>query len=108
MESKDVDQHWRQECNRQRKITVDQQKYTCDDLKREDHPEIMRDIKGAHELSRNTLRRRQRNEVQEAIQPKNKKDYAREISGDNRSGSHNQVLLFDQRHFLASNVLMSI
>ena len=31
-------------------VTVDQQNYTCDDLKREDHPQVMGDIKGTHEL----------------------------------------------------------
>jgi hypothetical protein len=41
----------------QRYVTVDQQKCTCDDLKREDHPQVMRDIKGAHELSSNAGRR---------------------------------------------------
>src|ERR1700730_10367682 len=88
MESKDVDQHWRQECHRQRYITVDQQKYACDDLKREDHPEVMRDIKGAHELSSNARRRGKGNEVQEARQPHNKKDHARQISCNYGSGSH--------------------
>src|SRR6266702_347304 len=51
VESKDVDNHRRQHCHRQRYVTVDQQKYTCDDLKGEDHPQVMRHIKGTHELS---------------------------------------------------------
>src|SRR5882672_6114224 len=58
----------------------------------------MRDIKGTHELTSNTRWRGKGNEVQEAVQPHNKKDHARQISGDYESGSHNPVLLFDQRH----------
>src|SRR6266478_1706185 len=54
MESKNVDNHRRQHCHRQRYVAVEQQKYTCDDLKREDHPQVMRDIKGTHELTSNT------------------------------------------------------
>src|SRR5712671_8137811 len=57
----------------------------------------MRDIKGAHELSSNARRRGKGNEVQEAVQPHNKKDHARQVSGDYGSGFHNQVLLFDWR-----------
>ena len=38
------------------------------------------------------------NEVQETVQPHNKKDHARQISGDYGSGSHNRVLLFDRAH----------
>jgi hypothetical protein len=53
----------------------------------------MRDIKGTHELSSDARRRGKGNEVQEAIQPHNKKDHARQISGDYRSGFHNRVLL---------------
>src|SRR5438309_16601 len=49
----------------------------------------MRDIQGVHELSSNARRRGKGNEVQEAVQPHNKKDHARQISGDYRSGSHN-------------------
>src|SRR5256885_4819354 len=55
----------------------------------------MRGIEGTHELSRNAPRRRQRNEVQEAVQAENKKDHARQISGNCGSGSHNRVLLLD-------------
>src|ERR1700720_1915556 len=73
VERKDVDNHRRQHCHRQRYVTVDQQKCTCDDLKREDHPQVMRDIKGTHELSSNARRRGKGNEVQEAVQPHNKK-----------------------------------
>src|SRR5260370_27555552 len=57
----------------------------------------MRGIEGAHELSRNAPRRRKGNEVQEAVQAENKKDRARQISGDCGSGFHNRVLLFDWR-----------
>src|SRR5579862_6334847 len=55
----------------------------------------MRGVQGAHELSCNASRRGHGNEVQEAVQAENKKDYARQISGDYGSGSHNRVLLFD-------------
>src|SRR5260370_20417120 len=55
----------------------------------------MRGIEGAHELSRNAPRRGKGNEVQEAVQAENKKDHARQISGDCGNGSHNRVLLFD-------------
>src|SRR5271169_5800639 len=102
VENKDVDNHRCQHCHRQRYVTVDQQKYTCDDLKREDHPQVMRDIKGTHELSSNAPRRGKGNKVQEAVQPHNKKDHARQISGDCRSGSHNRVLLFDRRHCIGA------
>src|SRR6266581_9083594 len=108
VESKDVDNHRRQHCHRQRYVAVEQQKHTCDDLKREDHPQVMRDIKGTHELTSNTRWRGKGNEVQEAVQPHNKKDHALQISGDYGSGSHNLVLLFDRRHCMASNILMSI
>src|ERR1700756_3123605 len=56
VESKDVDNYRRQHRHRQRYVTVEQQKYTCDDLKRENHPQVMREIKGAHELCRNARR----------------------------------------------------
>src|SRR5207302_1269002 len=46
--------------------------------------------------------------VQEAVEAENKKDHARQISGDYGSGSHNRVLLFDWRHYMASSILMSI
>src|SRR6266478_2184442 len=97
VESKDVDNHRCQHCHRQRYVTVGQQKYTCDDLKREDYPQVMRDIKGIHELTSNTRWRGKGNEVQEAVQPHHKKDHARQISGDYGSGFHNRVLLFDRR-----------
>jgi MarR family 2-MHQ and catechol resistance regulon transcriptional repressor len=38
------------------------------------------------------------NEVQEAVQPHNKKDHTRQISGDYGSGFHNRFLLFDRRY----------
>src|ERR1700693_2788815 len=47
-ETKNVDDHRRQHGPRQRHVTVDQQKPPSDDLKREDHPQIVRDIKRAH------------------------------------------------------------
>src|SRR5260370_1031238 len=94
VESKDVDNHRRQHCHRQRYVAVEQQKHTCDDLKREDHPQVMRDIKGTHELTSNTRWRGKGNEVQEAVEPPNKKDHARLISGVSRCGSHNLILLF--------------
>jgi MarR family 2-MHQ and catechol resistance regulon transcriptional repressor len=40
--------------------------------------------------------------VQEAVQPHNKKDHARQISGDYGSGSHNLVLVLDRRHCLGA------
>ena len=40
-------------------------------------------------------RRGKGNEVQEAVQAENKKDHARQISGNCGSGSHNRVLLLD-------------
>src|SRR6266436_10170563 len=95
VENKNVDDHWRQHGHRQRHVTVDQQKYRCDDLKREDHPQVMRGVQGAHELSCNAPRRGKGNKVQEAVQAENKEDYARQTSGDCGSGSHNRVLLFD-------------
>ena len=66
-ERKNIDDYWRQHGDRQRYVTVDQQQYGCDDLKREDHRQVMQDIKGAHELSGNASRRGKGNEVQEAI-----------------------------------------
>src|SRR5438445_3043592 len=98
VESKDVDNHRRQHCHRQRYVAVEQQKCTCDDLKREDHPQVMREIKGTHELTSNTRWRGNGNEVHEAVQPHNKKDHARQISGDYGSGSHNPVLLLGRSH----------
>src|SRR6266852_5566292 len=55
----------------------------------------MRGIEGTHELSCDAPRRGKGNEVQEAVQAENKKDHARQISGDYGSGFHNRVLLFD-------------
>src|SRR5438270_7234500 len=98
----------RQHGHRQRHVTVDQQKYRCDDLKREDHPQVMRGVQGAHELSCNASRRGKWNEVQEAVQAENKKDHARQISGNCGSGSHNRVLLLDWRHSMTSSILKSI
>jgi MarR family transcriptional regulator, 2-MHQ and catechol-resistance regulon repressor len=90
VESKDVDNYRCQQCDRQRYVAVHQQKYTSDELDPEDHPQVMRDIEGAYELSSNAFRRRLVNKVQEAVQPKNKKDHARQISGDYGSGFHNR------------------
>src|ERR1700732_5616790 len=53
----------------------------------------MRGIEGTHELSSNAPRRGKGNEVQEAVQAENKKDHARQVSGNCGSGSHNRVLL---------------
>ena len=47
MKRKNIDDYWRQHGDRQRYVMVDQQQYGCDDLKREDHPQVMQDIKGA-------------------------------------------------------------
>ena len=58
----------------------------------------MRDIKGTHELTSNTRWRGKGNEVQEAVQPHNKKDHARQISGDYGSGSHNGFSFSTGRH----------
>src|SRR5260370_5555854 len=49
----------------------------------------MRGEQGTHELSCDAPRRRKGDEVQEAVQAENKKDHARQISGDCRHGSHN-------------------
>src|SRR6266853_2488548 len=95
VENKNVDNYGRQHGHRQRHVPVGQQKYSCDDLKREDHPQVMRCVQCAHELSRDASRRGQRNEVQKAIQTENKEDHARQISGNCGSGFHNRVLLFD-------------
>src|SRR6267142_1688071 len=108
VERKNVDDHRRQHGHRQRYVTVDQQKYRRDDLKREDYPQVMRGVQGAHELSRDASRRGQRNEVQKAVQSENKKDHARQISGNCGSGSHNRVLLLDWQPLQASIILMSI
>src|SRR5580700_1189087 len=53
VENKNVDDHRRQHGHRQRHVTVGQQNNSCDDLKREDHPQVMRGIEGTHELSGN-------------------------------------------------------
>src|SRR5580700_4027708 len=68
----------------------------------------MRCVQGAHELSRDASRRGKGNEVQEAIQAENKKDHARQISGDCGNGSHKWVLLFNGRYYMTSSILMSI
>jgi hypothetical protein len=47
-------------------------------------------------------------EVQEAVEAENKKDHARQISGNDGSGSHNWVLLFDWRYYMVSIILISI
>src|SRR5580658_6801972 len=94
VERKNVDDHRRQHGHRQRHVTVDQQKHRCDDLESEDHPQIVRGIQGTHELTSDASRRRQRNEVQEAIQAENKEDRTRQIAGDYVNGAHDQVLLF--------------
>jgi hypothetical protein len=65
----------------------------------------MRGVQGAHELSCNAPGRGKGNEVQEAVQAENKKDYARQISGDCGSGSHNWVLLLDWQPFHGVNHL---
>jgi hypothetical protein len=48
-----IEDHRRQHGHRERHVTVGQQKYRCDDLKREDHPQVMRCVQCAHELSCN-------------------------------------------------------
>src|ERR1700682_4648546 len=107
VENKNVDDHRRQHGHRQRHVTVDQQKYRCDDLKRKDHPQVMRGIEGTHELSRNAPRRGKWNEVQEAVQAKNKEDHARQISGDCGSGFHNRFSFSIGSHYMASIILTS-
>src|SRR4029077_9528678 len=44
VESKNVDENGRQHGYRQRYVTVDQQKNTCNELKPEDYPQVMRSI----------------------------------------------------------------
>jgi len=90
VEKKNVDDHRRQHGHRQRYVAVEQQKHRCDDLKREDYHQEMRGVQGAHELSRDAPRRRQGNEVQEAVQAENKEDHTRHASGDRGNGSHNR------------------
>src|SRR6516225_6096922 len=68
----------------------------------------MRDIKRVHELSRDASRWGKGNEVQEAVQPHNKKDHARQISGDYGSGSHNGFSFSIGTIALASCILISI
>src|SRR2546423_14978542 len=63
----------------------------------------MRDIKGTHELTSNPRWRGKGNEVQEAVQTHNKKDHARQISGDYGTGSHKLVLLLDRPPLLGVN-----
>src|SRR5438876_7099511 len=67
----------------------------------------MREIKGTHELCRNAPRWGKGNEVQEAVQPHNKKDHARQISGDYGSGSHNGFSFSTGAIALASRILIS-
>src|SRR5580698_907888 len=50
VENEDVDEDRREYGYRERYITVDEQKHSGDELKREDHPEVMRNVEGAHEL----------------------------------------------------------
>src|SRR4029077_18228773 len=95
--------------HRQRYVTVDQQKYRREELKGEDHPQVMRGVQGTHELSRDAPRRGQGNEVQKAVQAENKEDHARQIAGDCGNGSHNRVLLFSWQPLTkAPIILMSI
>src|SRR5260370_1014762 len=108
VESENVDDHRRQHGHRQRYVPVGEQKYACNDLKREDHPQVVRGVQGAHELSCDASRRGQRNEVQEAVQAENKKDYARQISCNGGSGSHSPVLLWIGRHSMTPIILLSI
>src|SRR6202051_661126 len=108
VENKNVDDHRRQHGHRERHVTVGQQKYRCDDLKREDHPQVMRCVQCAHELSCKASRRGKGNEVQEAVEAENKKDHARQMSGDYGSDSHNWVLLFTWRHYMTSSIFVSI
>src|SRR2546423_9608074 len=68
----------------------------------------MRDIKGTHELTSNPRWRGKGNEVQEAVQPHNKKDHARQISGHYGSGSHNWFSFSIGAIALASYILKSI
>src|SRR6476620_219014 len=68
----------------------------------------MRCVQGAHELPCEAPRRGKGNEVQEAVQTENKKDHARQISGDFESGSHNQVSFWIGHHPMASILLTSI
>src|ERR1700692_4503346 len=63
----------------------------------------LRCVQCAHELSANAPRRGHGNEVQEAVQTENKKDHARQISGDCGSGFHNRVLLLDWHSFHGVN-----
>src|SRR4029077_20448923 len=65
----------------------------------------MRCVQGAHELPCEAARRGHGNEVQEAVQAENKKDHARQISGDYGSGFHNRVLLLDWQPLHGANHL---
>jgi hypothetical protein len=68
----------------------------------------MRDVKGTHELSSNARRRREMNEVQEAVQTHDKKDHACKIPGDCGSDFHARILLFDGCDCMTPIILMSI
>src|SRR5712671_5545092 len=65
-------------------------------------------VQCAHELSCDAPRRRQRNEVQEAVQAENKKDHARQVSGDYGIGSYNRFSFWIGSHSMASSLLISI
>src|ERR1700722_16460208 len=96
----DVDQHRREYGYRERYVPVDQQKRSADDLKREDHPQVVRNIKRAHELRGSPGGRRKVNEVQEAVQPHNQKDRARQVPGDCSGDSHNLYSPFELSRLL--------
>src|SRR6266446_2775862 len=68
----------------------------------------MRGVQGAHELSCNAPGRGKGNEVQEAVQAKNKKNHARQISGNCGSGSHYRFSFWIDSHSMASSILISI
>jgi hypothetical protein len=80
------DDHQRQNGHGQWYVTVNQQKHRCNDLKHEDHSQVIRGVQATHELSRDAPRPRQGNEVQKAVQAEDKKDHARKISRDCRYG----------------------
>jgi hypothetical protein len=68
----------------------------------------VRGIQRAHELSRDASRRRHRNEVQEAVQAENHKDYARQVSGDRGQGSHNVFLSVTIMNHVVNHIEVNI
>ncbi len=74
MKQQNVHDHWSEQRQRERDVSLDEKQHARDQLNRKHEQQIFRDEHRSHELSRDSGGRRHRNEMKKSIQAENRKD----------------------------------